>query len=163
MYQDILFANMWQLLISLSYIAFNALISCLMVAAEWAKYSGKRKPLRVSFPQGIQRSSFAVSMPLIYGIPLTVTMAVLHWAVSQSIFVVRVVSYWSDGSQDFDSTITAGNFSPLGIIVCKFLQAPFSMMHCALRGKPLPLPSLSCFLNFSIKCLRLLYLQIVTS
>ena len=129
MYQDILFANMWQLLISLSYMAFNALISCLMVAAEWAKYSGKRKPLRVSFPQGIQRSSFAVSMPLIYGIPLTVTMAVLHWAVSQSIFVVRVVSYWSDGSQDFDSTITAGNFSPLGIIICKFLRAPFPPIH----------------------------------
>ena len=121
MYVDIMFANMWQFLISLSYIAINGLLSCLMVAADWAKYSTKRKPLRVSFPQGIQRSSFFISMPLKYEIPFTATMALLHWAVSQSVFVVRVVSHWSDGSEDVGSTITAGNFSPLGIITCEFL------------------------------------------
>jgi hypothetical protein len=57
-----------------------------------------RKTLRVSAPVGIQRSSYFVSMPLRYGIPLIVTMSLLHWLISQSLFVVATVSYESDGT-----------------------------------------------------------------
>ena len=64
-------------------------------------------------------------MPFKYGIPLTTAMAVLHWAVSQSVFVVRVVSYWSDGTQDFPATVTQSGYSPLGIIICKSSTNPF--------------------------------------
>ena len=48
------------------------------------------------------------------------TMAVLHWAVSQSVFVIRIVSYRSDDSQDLDCTVSKVGFSPLGIIICKY-------------------------------------------
>jgi hypothetical protein len=59
-----------------------------------------RKTLRVSAPVGIQRSSYFVSMPLRYGIPLISTMSLLHWLVSQSLFVVATISYGGDGTAD---------------------------------------------------------------
>lgn len=57
-----------------------------------------RKTLRVSAPVGIQRSSYFISMPLRYGIPLIATMSLLHWLISQSLFVVATVTYESDGA-----------------------------------------------------------------
>lgn len=58
-------------------------------------------------------------MPLKYGLPLMSSMAILHWLVSQSVFVVQIVSYWSDGSQDINSSIAQDGYSPLGIMLCK--------------------------------------------
>ena len=118
LYSNIFFANLWQMIISLLYITLNALFSCMLVSDEWAGYQKTRKTLRVSFPEGIQRSSYFISMPLRYGIPLTISMALLHWTVSQSVFVVRVISHYSDGSLDAESTITAAGYSPLGIMIC---------------------------------------------
>ena len=113
------FANLWQMIISFVYITFNALFSCILVSEEWLGYHKTRKTLHVSFPEGIQRSSYFISMPYKYGAPLMISMALLHWTVSQSIFVVRVVSHYSDGSLDAGSTITAAGYSPLGIMICK--------------------------------------------
>ena len=96
----------------------------MLVSDEWAGYQKTRKTLRVSFPEGIQRSSYFISMPLRYGIPLTVSMALLHWTVSQSVFVVRVISHYSDGSLDAESTITAAGYSPLGIMICMLSSNP---------------------------------------
>ena len=106
------------MIISFLYLTFNALFSCLLVSDEWAGYHKTRKTLRVSFPEGIQRSSYFISMPLRYGAPLTVSIALLHWTVSQSIFVVRVISHYSDGSLDSASTITAAGYSLLAIMIC---------------------------------------------
>lgn len=44
-------------------------------------------------------------------------MAFLHWKVSQSVFVVRVISHYSDGSLDAESNITVAGYSPLGIMI----------------------------------------------
>ncbi len=118
LYSNIFFANLWQMIISLLYITFNALFSCILVSEEWSGYQKTRKTLRVSFPEGIQRSSYFISMPLRYGAPLIISMAVLHWTVSQSVFVVRVISNWSDGTLDIGSNITAAGYSPLGIMIC---------------------------------------------
>lgn len=124
LYSNIFFANLWQTIISLLYITLNALFSCMLVSDEWAGYQKTRKTLRVSFPEGIQRSSYLISMPLRYGIPLTVSMALLHWTVSQSVFVVRVISHYSDGSLDAESPITAAGYSPLGIMICMSYSSP---------------------------------------
>lgn len=58
-----------------------------------------------------------ISTPFRYGIPLTISMFLLHWTGSQSVFVVRVNSHWSDGSLDAGSNITAAGYSPLGIMI----------------------------------------------
>lgn len=119
------------MIISLLYLTFNALFSCLLVSDELAGYHKTRKTLRVSFPEGIQRSSYFISMPLRYAAPLTMSMALLHWTVSQSVFVVRVISHYSDGSLNVGSNITVAGYSPLGIMICTLysnpLLSPFSV------------------------------------
>lgn len=54
-----------------------------------------KKPLRVSAPRGIQRSTYFISMPWRYGVPLISSISVLHWLISQSIFTIGIVYYES--------------------------------------------------------------------
>ena len=61
-----------------------------MVANEWIGFADDRKTLRVSAPQGIQRSSYTLSMPLRYGLPLMLIFLTEHWVISQATFVIRV-------------------------------------------------------------------------
>jgi hypothetical protein len=79
-----------------------------------------RKTLRVSTPEGIQRSSYFVSMPLKYGIPLISAMSLLHWLISQSIFVYTADVYTEDGSLDPGYGLVVGTgFSIEAIIFCE--------------------------------------------
>lgn len=55
-------------------------------------------------------------MPWKYGFPLLGTVAFLHWSISQSIFVTRIVSYFSDGTQDVQASYSACGFSIIAII-----------------------------------------------
>ena len=147
LYSCIFFANMWQMIISILYLTFNALLSCLLFSDEWAGYHKRRKTLRVSFPEGIQRSSYFISMPLKYGVPFTTSVALLHWTVSQSVFVVRVISHWSDGSPDAGSNINAAGYSPLGIILCMLCstQRPsFFLVRCRAASHGPSFSSLLC-------------------
>ena len=115
------------------YLALNALLSSLLVGHEWAGYSAARKTLRVTFPQGIQRSAYFISLPLKYGIILTASMSLLHWTVSQSIFVIRIDSQYSNGSPDTRSTITASCWSPLAIIICMFSSSSLTQIRSEAR------------------------------
>lgn len=124
------------MIISLLYITFNGLLSCLLFAEEWTGYRKTRKTLRVSFPEGIQRSSYVISIPLRYGAPVTILMALLHWTVSQCVYVVRIISHYSDGSLDAGSNITAAGYSPLGIsmLVSKPLFSPSAVIVLQVVG-----------------------------
>ena len=76
-----------------------------------------RKTLRVSAPEGIQRSSYFVSMPWRYGIPLISAMFLLHWLISQSVFVFAVDIYNGRGHIDFRRFGCGYSIEP--IILCK--------------------------------------------
>ncbi|KAF2870526.1 hypothetical protein BDV95DRAFT_595268 [Massariosphaeria phaeospora] len=89
----VFFANMWQVLLSLLYMSLNALLTCFCVEAEWQSYALTRKPLRVSSPAAGQRSTYFLSLPLRYAVPLTATFTALHWMLSQSIFLTVVAVY----------------------------------------------------------------------
>ncbi len=91
-------ANIWQVLVSLCYIAQNVLLSCQLVADEWTGFARERKTLRVSHPVGIQRSTYFVSIPLRYGLPIMALFSLEHWLLSQTTFVIRVIT--------FDFTVT---------------------------------------------------------
>ena len=119
LYSNIIFVNSWQFGVSLLYLTSNAFISYLLVGNEWAGFAKKRKTLRVTSPEGIQRSTYFVSIPLRYGIPLMLSMVVLHWTLSQSIFVIRIAAYNWDGSRDTESSISAVAFSPIAVIACR--------------------------------------------
>lgn len=67
---NVLLANLPQLILSIVYILYNAMLSTFLVQREFSRMNSRRKPLRVSEPIGIQRSSYYISLPLRYGISL---------------------------------------------------------------------------------------------
>jgi hypothetical protein len=81
----VLLANLPQVIISFVYLTYNGLFTCMLANREWAQYAVKRASLRVTNPSPTQRST--------YGIPLMTASIVLHWFISQSIFLARIHIY----------------------------------------------------------------------
>ena len=92
-----LIANFPQALLSFLYLTYNALFTCMLTAKEWSAFAHQRKTLRVTCPVGNQRSTYWLQLPYRYGIPLLVMSAVLHWLVSQSLFLVPVTVTYQPG------------------------------------------------------------------
>ncbi|KAI9789333.1 MAG: hypothetical protein M1816_006222 [Peltula sp. TS41687] len=86
----ILLANSPQLAFSFLYLLYNAIYTSMLQAAEWADFASQRKPLRVTFPKGKQRSTYFLQLPYRYGFPLMVASTVMHFLMSQSIFLVMI-------------------------------------------------------------------------
>ena len=63
----------------------------MLVADEWNDFIKGRETLRVSNPRGIQRSSYFLSLPFRFAIPLMITSGTTHWLISQSVFVIQSV------------------------------------------------------------------------
>lgn len=115
--RSIFSVNSFQLVLSITYFLFNSLWTAQCSAIEWASYVAKRKPLRVTWPRGQQRSTSYLNLPYQYDIPLTVMLTLLHFLISQSIFLARVQYYKPDGSPSDDEIISAAAYSPLGILI----------------------------------------------
>ncbi|KAF2476761.1 uncharacterized protein BDR25DRAFT_375874 [Lindgomyces ingoldianus] len=93
-FQNVFLANAPQVIISIIYFSYNAVITSMLLAYEWDGYSKTRKGLRVSTKQqGAQRSTYFLQLPYRYAVPLMVFSTVIHWLASQSIFVVSVELY----------------------------------------------------------------------
>ncbi|KAB8202251.1 hypothetical protein BDV34DRAFT_215660 [Aspergillus parasiticus] len=110
-------ANTPQIIFSVLYFASNSVLTTMTLAAEWSNYALHRKGLRVSStPQGSQRTTYFLSLPYTYAIPLLVFSTVLHWLISQSLFLVNVETYdmQLERFQLFDFT-TCG-YSPVAIV-----------------------------------------------
>ena len=94
----ILFANSFQVLVSFLYLFYNNILTRQVVADEFIRFLDKnegKKPLRVSSPtNSVQRSSYFLSLPWKYAVPQMIAFMLLHWLVSQSIFVV-LTSAWN--------------------------------------------------------------------
>ncbi|RPA75210.1 hypothetical protein BJ508DRAFT_332329 [Ascobolus immersus RN42] len=116
----VLVANAPQLLISFIYLIYNSIYTCMLLAHEWSTYAYTRKPLRVSYPSGDQKSTYFLQLPYRYAIPLTGGSLLLHWLVSQSLFFsqVRVIDY---GQRNYTPSLTwersVCGYSPLAIIL----------------------------------------------
>ncbi|KAF5378412.1 hypothetical protein D9757_011163 [Collybiopsis confluens] len=108
-----LVANSPQLFLSLVYLLFNSLCTKVFLAREWFSYAHTRKPLRVSSPQGKQRSTYSLQMPYRFVLPLMAYSTLVHWLLSQSLFLVRI-SYHNEGNS---STISSCGYSPLGMLL----------------------------------------------
>ncbi|CAI7579935.1 unnamed protein product [Penicillium pancosmium] len=111
----ILLANTPQLLLSITYFMYNALLTRMLIAAEYDNYAFRRKYLRVSWPQGSQRSTYYLSLPYRYSIPFLSSSAILHWFVSQSIFFVEIIPYDLNGIERGYDVVCCG-YSPVAII-----------------------------------------------
>ncbi|KAM7205738.1 hypothetical protein V8F20_002971 [Naviculisporaceae sp. PSN 640] len=95
----ILLVNIPQIVISIWYLTYNQLLTRLVMAREWARFSsGTPQPLRVTYPRGQQVSTYFLSLPYRYSVPLLITSIITHWLVSRTVYVfVSAGSYYMDG------------------------------------------------------------------
>jgi len=96
---NVLVANLPQLILSLTYFTYKALFTSMLAGLEWSQLAWQKKSLRVSQkPQGEQRSSYFLQLPYRYAIPLLGFSAIMHWLISQSIFLIAVERYDPQGN-----------------------------------------------------------------
>jgi hypothetical protein len=106
----ILITNAAQVIISLLYIFYNSIFTRQLVADEWVRFLGEdgKKVLRVSAPRGMQRSTYFLSLPAKYSVPLMAMSTAMHWLISQSIYLVQTRAYGpglnSERIPSFDNT-----------------------------------------------------------
>lgn len=118
----VVIANTPQLILSISYFAYNRLYTSMLLSSEYISYSLHRKPLRVSRPRGFQRSNYFLSLPYRWSIALMFASSILHWLFSQSIFLVRIQLLFPDGSpastDEYPGGYTNGlGYSPIPILL----------------------------------------------
>ncbi len=87
------------------------------LAAEWSDFASERKTLRVSKPKRNQRSTHFLQLPYKIGLPLMVLSGLLHWLISQSIFLAVVAEYSPSGELWNPIVIASCGFSPLAMIL----------------------------------------------
>jgi hypothetical protein len=120
----VLFANIFQVLVSFEYLFYNNILTCQVVGDEFLRFFTERKALRVSSPtNAMQRSSYFLSLPWKYAGPQMLAFVVLHWLVSQSVFTVQTTCY---GPGPGGKRIPSGDasrvgFSVLGILITTLL------------------------------------------
>ena len=111
----ILLANSPQLIYSILYFLCNGLLTNMHIAAEFNDFATNRKPLRVSWPKGQQRSTYYLSLPYRYGFPLIAVSIIMHWLLSQSLFVVKIRAL--DGQEnELEESTTACSWSSKAIL-----------------------------------------------
>ncbi|KAI9723449.1 MAG: hypothetical protein M1828_004179 [Chrysothrix sp. TS-e1954] len=89
--ENVLVSNSPQIVLSFIYFTFNAILTRMLAGREWNEFAYIRKGLRVSTRAlGSQRTTYFLQVPYRYGFPLLGLSALLHWLLSQSIFLVAV-------------------------------------------------------------------------
>ncbi|PYI08667.1 hypothetical protein BO78DRAFT_395531 [Aspergillus sclerotiicarbonarius CBS 121057] len=116
-----LLANTPQLLVSLLYFLFNDHMTRMLHTADYNNYAVSRRPLRVSFPQGEQRSTFYLSIPYRYCLPLLFAFTLIHWFISEGIFYVQILPYDLAGNPISSSVLMTCGISTIPLEVAMFL------------------------------------------
>ena len=104
---NVIIVNIPQLCLSFVYFFVNGLFTSMLLTVEYNDYATIRKGLRVSAPDGHQRSTYYLQLPYRYAGTLIVLSALLHWLVSQSLFLVRITEY--DVAGNPISSLTGGD------------------------------------------------------
>ncbi|OJD17200.1 hypothetical protein AJ78_02693 [Emergomyces pasteurianus Ep9510] len=112
-----LLANTPQLVVSISYFLYNKVVTSMLLAAEYNNYALHRRYLRVTKPQGKQRSELYISLPFKYGLPLIGLFAVLHWLTSQSLFFVQEIPFFANGRLADNFIVSSLGFSSIPMII----------------------------------------------
>lgn len=126
---NVILANIPQLLASVFYLIYNAILTTFLVQYEFSKMYKTRKSLRVSEPVGTQRSSYPISLPFRYGIPLSTSSGVMSWLLSQSLFLARITALHPDGTPDRAHSFSTTGYSPIAIFFGKRLYCIANFGH----------------------------------
>ena len=123
----VLLSNSPQLVLSFLYLSYNSLFTAMLLAHEWNGYATHRKPLRVTSATGEQRSTYWLHLPYRYSVPLLIASAILHWLVSQSLFLARVMVVDSPGQSI--STCGYSNIAIIFVIALGSLLVLIVILH----------------------------------
>ena len=132
-----LVSNVPQLLLSTVYLSFNLLLTSMMMTAEYNDFAAERKTLRVSEPEGQQRSSYYLQLPYRYSVPLIICSGTLHWMVSQSLFPVNITYFDEIGNERPDLAINACGWSPIAVVFTLILGGIMVLVLCVLGCRKL--------------------------
>lgn len=119
----VLLANSPQPILSLIYLLFNGVFTGMSLGEEWSHFAHERKSLRVSDPKPGQRSTYFLQLPYRYAVPLLILSGVLHWSISQSIFIAQVDSFHKDGTVRELAVISTCGYSIAGIMLTMLIGA----------------------------------------
>ncbi|GIZ37914.1 hypothetical protein CKM354_000134300 [Cercospora kikuchii] len=117
---SVLLVNTPQIGLSCCYLGYNGILTSMHLAYEFSGYAVDRKGLRVTEPRGAQRSTYWLQLPFRYSLPLLAATALLHWLISQSLFLIRVVPYRAELSTQTLEALTADK-SGVGISLVPML------------------------------------------
>ncbi|KAK0862416.1 hypothetical protein LTS02_007174 [Friedmanniomyces endolithicus] len=139
--------------VSFVYLFYNSVFTSMLLAHEYSSFARTRKPLRTSNPVGSQKSSYWLQLPYRYIVPIMTAMAVLHWMIGRSLFLVQINMYNQWGAR-YDGTNAIG-YSLLAIIfalvVGGMLILGIVAMSCRTLESGMPLAA-SCSLAISAAC-----------
>lgn len=91
---SVLIANLAQPVLSFICFIYNGIFTCMLAEREWNQFALKARGLRLSgVPRGSQRSTFSLQLSYRFALPIMLLSGVLHWLVSQSIFLVAIETY----------------------------------------------------------------------
>jgi hypothetical protein len=114
----VLVVNLPQLILSFAHFTYNAFFTAMLAGLEWSQMAWQKKSLRVSQNfRGEQRSSYFLQLPYQYAIPLLGFSAVMHWLVSQSLFLIAIEQHGAQGELDPKGEHYACGWSPLAILL----------------------------------------------
>jgi hypothetical protein len=108
-------ANIPQVLVSCLYFAYNTVYTSMVSADEWSRFTTHRKSLRTTDPAGLQRSTYWLSLPWTYGLPLAAASSFLHWLISEALFIARTEVLDTTGEPEPISYMEVG-YSPSAIL-----------------------------------------------
>ncbi|QPC76909.1 hypothetical protein HYE68_007661 [Fusarium pseudograminearum] len=156
-FPKVLISNIPQLIFSILYFQYNSLYTAMAAAKEWSDFGRKRRPLRVSSsPRGQQRSRYFLQLPYRYSIPLILVSILVHWMLSQSIFIVIVEEYEKIVPIfKISGTVVTCGYSPLAIICVVTTSGlmAVAIIITALRRLPTGMPvAASCSLAIAAAC-----------
>ena len=155
-------ANLPQLIVSFSYVAYSGMFTSMLVSLELTRFLRQHKGLRVSSPKGKQRSTYWLSIPFRYSIPFAGIMTILHWTMSESIFLVRL-NYFDIYQRPYVDTgrhpgyIQTLGWSPPAIIVSLVIGVACLAMSIFIAHRKFPsgMPLMStCSIAISAACHR---------
>ena len=112
----VLLANLPQALLSICYLLYNGAFTCMLMEQEFQAYARRPRRLRVSLPVYDQRSTYYLQLPFRFAIPLIMASGLMHWLISQSLFIAHILSYNSKGMRNLRNDVITCGYSPIAII-----------------------------------------------
>jgi hypothetical protein len=113
----VLVVNSPQAVISIIYAIYNNTLTRMLLAAEYNDFGVERKPLRVSYPTGEQRSTYYLSVPYRYSVPFMLLSTLSHWLASEALSFVQIVPRDAQGKMRHSRTIYVIGVSSVGLKV----------------------------------------------